>query len=132
MNCLLDTHTVLWTLQEPERLSHRVVDLLNDEFNSFFVSAISFWEISLKFSLGKLNMGEVVPDEIPDLAAKAGFKFIPLSGEESSTYHQLHLTYHKDPFDRMLIWQAIKNNLILISNDKNMRHYHAFGLKMFW
>jgi len=132
VNYLLDTHTVLWALQEPEKLSRRVVELLNDEHNNFFVSAISIWEISLKFSLGKLNIGDVIPNEIPNLATMSGFKFIALSVDESSTYHQLILTHHKDPFDRMLIWQAMRQNLTLISTDKTVSQYQQAGLKVFW
>jgi PIN domain nuclease of toxin-antitoxin system len=57
---------------------------------------------------------------------------ISLSSLQTSTYHNLQGQWHKDPFDRMLIWQAIQQNLVLITNDKNIEHYKAEGLKTLW
>ncbi len=59
-----------------------------------------------------------------------GFEIVTLSAEDSSTYHMLKAVYHKDPFDRMLIWQAIQNNYSMISVDKNVNKYVSEGLKI--
>jgi len=132
LNYLLDTHTLIWVISDKEKLSFRVKQTLNSPNNTFFVSAISFWEISLKFSTGKLGIQGIISEQMPELAEKSGFKLISLSPEESSSYHQLIITNHKDPFDRMLIWQAIQQNLILITNDSLISQYRAVGLKILW
>jgi PIN domain nuclease of toxin-antitoxin system len=72
------------------------------------------------------------PSELPKVYLEQGFKFLPLSIAETSTLCELNMEYHKDPFDRMLIWQAIKNDFILISNDINIPAYRTEGLKLVW
>jgi len=132
VNYLLDTHTLIWVFSEKEKLSSRVVNTLSEANNAFFISAISFWEIALKFSSGKLGIKGILPEELPNLSLEIGFKTISLSPEESSTYNNLVRTNHKDPFDRMLIWQAIQRNLILITKDDDLNQYKSVGLKTLW
>jgi PIN domain nuclease of toxin-antitoxin system len=112
MKYLLDTHTLIWALMEKNKLSVKAQNTLENPDNSIFVSAISFWEISLKFSMK--------------------FKTISLHPDEASTYHRLTSLHHRDPFNRMLIWQALTNNLTLISKDDRMLAYHSDGLKLLW
>jgi PIN domain nuclease of toxin-antitoxin system len=132
VNYLLDTHTLIWVISEKEKLSYRVSQTLSDTDNAFFVSAISFWEIALKFSTGKLGIQGILPEEMPGLSLKAGFQLISLSPDESSSYHKLIITNHKDPFDRILIWQAIQRDFILITKDDDLNQYKSFGLKTLW
>ena len=132
MNYLLDTHTLIWVISEKEKLSSKVSHTFSDPNSTFFVSAISFWEISLKFSTGKLGIQGVIPEDMPMLSVQSGFQLISLSPEESATYHKLKVTNHKDPFDRMLIWQAIQRNLVFITNDKSILEYKKVGLKVLW
>lgn len=133
MNYLLDTHALIWAIKERKKLSHTVIQVLENADNSIFVSAISFWEIALKFSVGKLELRNILPEEFPDAAIQIGFQLISLSPNESASHHRLMLTDHKDPFDRMLIWQAIQRNLVFISNDNNIAQYGpAAGLKSLW
>jgi hypothetical protein len=94
------------------------------------MSTISFWEISLKSSLGRLVITGFLPEELPNLCLQTGFDIELLSSHDSSTYHQLTANYHKDPFDRMLIWQAISNDYTLISVDTNVK-ICLHGLKDF-
>jgi PIN domain nuclease of toxin-antitoxin system len=129
MNCLLDSHTFIWSIIDKDKLSKLIIQTLENSNNEIFISAISIWEISLKFSLRKMNLDGLTPNELPDLALQLGFKIIPLNAIESSSYHQLILTNHKDPFDRMLIWQAIQQNLTFISKDKSISQYSLAGLK---
>jgi PIN domain nuclease of toxin-antitoxin system len=133
MNYLLDTHTLLWAITEKRKLSALVRQTLENTDNTILVSAISFWEITLKFSIKKLDISGFLPEDLPELSTKSGFDLIPLSPAESASYHHLP-TYgqHKDPFDRMLIWQAIQQGLILISKDENMKQYTSDGLKLIW
>jgi len=128
MSFLLDTHYLLWAISDPSRISKNIKNIITNPENRVFVSTISFWEVSLKSGLGKLEISGFSPEDLPSLCTKIGFEIMLLSPEESSTYHELKATHHKDPFDRMLIWQAIRNNLILISSDVNISRYKSEGL----
>jgi len=128
MSFLLDTHYLLWAISDSSRISKNIKNIITNPENRVFVSTISFWEVSLKSGLGKLEITGFSPEDLPSLCTKIGFEIILLSPEESSTYHELKATHHKDPFDRMLIWQAIRNNLIMISSDVNISRYKSEGL----
>ena len=132
MNYLLDTHTFIWAITEKEKLSRMVKDTFANNANLFFVSSITFWEISLKFASGKLTLTGFSPGDMPSMAANAGFKLISLTPEQSSSFYQLTKTLHKDPFDRMLIWQAVQQNLIFITKDDQLHPYKEVGLKTLW
>jgi len=129
---LLDTHTFLWTFFESSHLSHKVHSILFDRNNMIYVSSVTFWEISLKFSLKKLELGTYLPEQLPSLAKKIGFLTLAIEPEESANFHRLPKIAHKDPFDRMLIWQAISKNLVLLSKDTQFKQYSEFGLKTIW
>ena len=96
------------------------------------MSIITFWEISLKYNLGKLDLKNVTPEELPDLAKQTGFEIFNLNEYNASSFHKLPKDSHKDPFDRLLIWQSIQNNMTVISRDKNFDEKKHFGLKIFW
>lgn len=133
MNYLLDTHTLIWSITEKRKLSALALQTIENTNNTILVSAISFWEISLKYSIGKLNIQGFLPENLPDLAIKSGFRLIQLLPSESASYHHLPIVgNHKDPFDRMLAWQAIQQDLTLISKDENIAEYSSAGLKMLW
>lgn len=117
---------------DQEKLSVKVRRILEDTNNRVLVSAISFWEISLKYGLGKLDLQGIAPDQLPTLTTQTGFELIGLLPEESATYHQLQANWHRDPFDRMLIWQAIKNNFTLITRDSHVANYKSVGLNVIW
>ena len=131
MMYLLDTHYLLWALTDTKKLPGKVRDVLVDPDNRIIISTVSFWEVSLKSSLGKLTFSGYFPADLPDTCLQTGFEIKNLSPEDSSTYHRLKATYHKDPFDRMLIWQAIRNEYIFISADKQVKKYASEGLKIF-
>jgi len=128
---LIDTHVLLWYLFEPNKLSEEVSYIVQNESN-VYVSLASFWEISIKFGLGKLDLKTLFPNDLPEACLKYNIKILPISVNEVTTYHQIKTVYHKDPFDRILIWQAIKNNFIFISNDVNMNPYRMEGLRLLW
>ncbi|MDB5007687.1 MAG: hypothetical protein JWP45_2080 [Mucilaginibacter sp.] len=132
MNYLLDTHALIWAIKERKKLSPVVIQTLENADNSIFVSAITFWEIALKFSVGKLELRNILPDEFPEASLQMGFELISLSPNESASHYKLISTDHKDPFDRMLIWQAIQRNLIFITKDDRLKRYKIAGLKTLW
>ena len=131
MTYLLDTHYLLWAIADTKKISNNVKDIITDTSHRIVISAVSFWEVSLKNSLGKLEISGFSPEDLPGVCLQIGFDVIPLSPEDSSTYHKLKATYHKDPFDRMLIWQAIRSNYTLISADDTFKQYKSEGLKIF-
>lgn len=129
-NYLLDTHYLLWALVDTKKLSKKIKDIIVDPDNTIVVSSISFWEISLKYSLGKLEINGFTPEQLPQACTEVGFLIEPLSPIDSSSYHQLYPSYHKDPFDKMLIWQAICNRYTFISNDASVSKYKSLGLRL--
>jgi PIN domain nuclease of toxin-antitoxin system len=132
MNYLLDTHTFLWAIFDTQKLSKEAKKVILNPQNSIYVSLITFWEISLKYSLGKLELKNISPGELPVVYREAGFETLPLSVEEVSSFHNLTRSSHKDPFDRLIIWQAIHNDLILISKDRRLSAYQESGLRITW
>lgn len=128
---LLDTHTFLWSIWQPEKLGQQTVAVLENTDNRAFVSCITLWEISLKYALGKLTLG-CKPDDLLKVIDDMGFEKLILSHEEAALFYQFPKLAHKDPFDRMLIWQAISNDLILISKDSQFGQYSQYGLNVIW
>ncbi len=132
MNYLLDTHTLIWAITEPQKLSDTVRAILEDTDNDIVVSAVSFWEIALKYGIQKLTLTGLTPDDFPKAATETGFRLIDLNGITAASYYQLSATYHRDPFDRMLIWQALQHNYRLISKNGMMNKYESEGLTVIW
>ena len=132
MNYLLDTHTFLWAAFDPSHLSRSANLAITDYENTIAVSVVSFWEISLKFALGKLELKGVSPDDLPDTASRMGFDLLELHAEDAASFHALPRGNHKDPFDRMLVYQAIRQHKTLISSDADLTQYIPNGLKVLW
>ena len=133
MRGLIDTHVLLFALARSKKLSATATRFLRDRDNEVFVSVISFWELSLKVSLGKLALSGISSDQIPGYALSMGLTFLPLAAETACTFYQLpRIGNHRDPFDRMLVWQAIREDLVLISRDRVMDAYEACGLSLVW
>lgn len=132
MKYLLDTHTFLWSLFSPANLSPKANKLIVDSENEVYVSVITFWEISLKYNLGKLELNNIKPEDLPDLSEQSGFSIFNLDVKDVSSFHKFPKDFHKDPFDRLLIWQALKNNLTVISKDIRFREYEKYGLNVNW
>jgi PIN domain nuclease of toxin-antitoxin system len=132
MNLLLDTHGFLWSLFTPDKLSKAAVREIKSPNNDVAVSVVTFWEISLKYALGKLELTGVKPEELPDFAGQMNLEILPLTAAEASSFHKLPKLSHKDPFDRIIIWQAIQQKMTLVSKDRDFKAYRKFGLRTFW
>ncbi len=131
MSYLVDTHYVLWALFEPERIPKTIIAIFDNEDIRKHVSPITFWEISLKNSIGKLELEGTNPKEIYENILSSGFDILPMENEILVSYFQLpQKEKHKDPFDRMLIWQAINSEMTFITADKKVKEYVADGLKV--
>ena len=103
---------------------------IEDKSNQVFVSAISLWEITIKVRIGKLQLGW--NDDLITAVNNAGIEPLPLMPEEAASYGDLTETSHKDPFDRMLIWQAIQHDMILVSGDPEFGKFRPDGLRLLW
>ena len=132
MKLLLDTHTFLWAAFSPRKLSARARSALIDQENEVAVSSLSFWEVSLKFSLGKITLEGCTPDELPTVAQEMQFAILQTDATDMASFHALPRTAHKDPFDRMIIWQAIRLGRTLVSKDAKFASYQDHGLKVLW
>jgi len=132
MKYLLDTHTLIWTILESPKLSFNAANAISDKTNQIYVSSISFWEICIKMGYGKLLLGSLKAENLPKICINCGFKLLALTPDQACTFQQITARYHKDPFDRMLVWQSICHDLIFITDDKNIRKYTTEGLQVVW
>ena len=124
---LLDTHVFLWLLTEPERLGERL-PLLEDSRNELLVSAASSWEISIKHARGRLPLPEPPELYVPKRLRQMGA--VPLAIEHSHALAVADLpTLHRDPFDRMIIAQAIVEDFTILSADSE---FDAYPVKRIW
>lgn len=130
MKCLLDTHILLWTLFSPEKLKAKHRDLILDLQNDVYASVVSFWEISLKYSLGKLHLKKIKPEMLPDYVRKSDFQITKIDENLLATFYKLPKFAHKDPFDRLIIWEALEGNYTLLSDDGDFAEYKKLGLKI--
>lgn len=133
MRYLLDTHTMLWIAFNQQKLSPRIQTILLDSQNDFFISVVSIWEINIKFSSGKLDLKDKTPADLID-GFNTYFKcsYLELNISDAINLYKLNATHHKDPFDRILIWQAIQNKLTIITDDEQIHKYKDCGLKVIW
>lgn len=132
MKLLLDTHTFIWTLTAPEKIVAAATSAVSDPDNEVFVSTVTFWEIAIKVRNGRLApIGK--PSSSTVAAARAmGFQPIDIMPDEAANHGNLSENTHFDPFDRMLIWQAIERNLTLVSCDREFNKFVPDGLRLLW
>lgn len=131
MRYLLDTHVFLWTTGQSHKLPENVRSVIEDTDNDVFISAVTFWEIAIKKRRGKLDIGGLSAEDLVARAETMGFQLFGIEPVEAATYDQLKENTHFDPFDRMLIWQAIQRNMILVSGDADLKRFAADGLRLF-
>ena len=131
MKYLVDTHILLWSFLDPEKLSSTVSQLLMDEKYIVYYSPINLWEISIKYGTKKLDLKGITPEDFFKELANSFFVCKEINNVDLVTSYKLPV-YHRDPFDRFLIWEAIRNDFILMSVDKNMELYKKEGLKVIY
>lgn len=106
---------------------------LQNPTHTVHVNTISFWEISLKAGLGKLRINGVEPEDYPALARESGWLIDPLDVDTAASIaHLPSQSDHRDPFDRMLVWTAIRQDLHLVSQDRKLASYTPAGLRICW
>src|SRR3954452_15629033 len=121
---LVDTYAVLWAVSEPAALSPAARTLLEDPDSEPLVSVASLWEIAIKSSLGKLE----APDELPDEIDATGFGWLAVAREHAWAVRSLP-HHHRDPFDRLLVAQALTERLPVVSSDAQL---DAYGVDRRW
>jgi PIN domain nuclease of toxin-antitoxin system len=123
---LLDTHTFIWLTEDSPSLPDDLREMI-DAANLVYVSIASLWEISIKLKLGKLSLKQSY-ESIGSAIANSDILLLPIAFEDTAQLLNLPL-YHSDPFDRILIAQAINHSLIIISTDKK---FDAYPIQRVW
>ncbi len=119
MRILLDSHVVLWWLEDSSSLGPKTRELI-ERADEAFVSSVTPWEVGIKRALGKLSM----PDGLVDVLESDGFKSLPITAAHAELAPVLP-PLHRDPFDRMLVAQAQLGSLVLVTADKALARYEV-------
>ncbi len=118
MNLLLDTHVLLWWLDDNPTLLIKAKEAIADGRNVVFISAATIWEIRIKHTLGKLE----IPVNFRKVLEQQPFEMLPITADHAHLIGELP-AYHRDPFDRMLIAQASFEGFTLVTRDKQFKRY---------
>jgi PIN domain nuclease of toxin-antitoxin system len=119
---LLDTHAFVWWLDDDPKLGKKARAALSSPSASVLVSAVSIWEMAIKLSLGKLRMRKSDAAALHELPTRCGFTDLPIHARHASAVLDLP-RHHPDPFDRMLIAQALAERSVLVTSDESIEHY---------
>ncbi len=128
MRLLLDTCTFLWLYTDHDKVSKAAAAAFLHPENERFLSAVSAWEIATKYSLGKLPLPRTPEYYIAEAREKSGVESLPL--DEESAFQSARLPrIHRDPFDRMLVAQAMVHGLVIVTSDEEIARY---GVRVLW
>ena len=126
MKILLDTHMIIWALNDDPKLPLKAREIILNPENDIFFSVLSLWEIEIK-RIAKPELLSVTAKEISDYCKQAGFKLIELQEKSINILKELSRPDteppHKDPFDRMLLCQAISNDMMFLKHDSKIIGY---------
>ncbi len=122
MKLLLDTHIFIWWADEPEKLSANIFAALEDENNTLILSVVSAWEIQIKYQLGRLSLSQSLEDLIASQQQTNDLQLLPVEFRHRWGLQTLP-QHHTDPFDRLLIAQAITEICTLVSADTKFPSY---------
>jgi len=124
MKVLLDTHVWLWMQAEPEKLGAVARELIDDEQNELLLSAASVWEIAIKVGAGRLRLPEPVTRYVPSRMQSSGVSALTVSHAHAAGVAALP-SHHKDPFDRLLVAQALVESVPILSSDAQLDAYDS-------
>lgn len=128
MRYLLDTHSLLWFMAGSPSLSTRAREIMEDLGNELLISTASLWEIAIKASLGKLPLNEPYETLIPRQLGDLGIRVLQPEIKDFVAITTLPF-HHRDPFDRLILAQAIQRNLPIVGRDAN---FHAYDVQIEW
>lgn len=129
MKILVDTHYLIWSFSNPEKLPGWVVELLVSDEVEVFYSQASLWDISIKFNSGKLILDGMTPEELYEELELSHFQCLPFLNEDLISFYRLPIE-HRDPFDRIMIWQCIGQDIHFLTIDGETVNYEKYGLKI--
>ena len=124
MKYLLDTGVWLWSLRSPEFIGDEGRELLARGEEEVYLSAATSWEVSIKLRLGKLDFPGPPADYVPRYVAKQSLRLLSITHRHTARIYDLP-THHKDPFDRILIAQALVEDMTILTADRDFRKYAA-------
>ena len=130
MKLLLDTHVLIWALQDSPKLPIHIREMIIDTNNEIYVSTISLWEIAIKHKKAPTEL-PFTAFEIKEYSQRAGYIFLSLSVDNIMKFEKLDLSAHKDPFDQILVSQSASNNMMLITHDEKMKLFNAGNIELF-
>ncbi|GIV71213.1 type II toxin-antitoxin system VapC family toxin [Caldilinea sp.] len=122
MKLLLDTHTFIWWDSEPAKLSPRALALCQDRQNILLLSVVSLWEMQIKLQLGKLRLALPLQEIVESQRQINSIEILPVTLAHVLALDKLPV-HHKDPFDRLLVVQAMVEEAVLVSGDPNITKY---------
>ena len=122
MRYLLDTHVFNWLDSEPDKLSPKIASLCADRANQLVLSLASIWEIQIKFQLGKLKLNKPLITLVKEQQSNNQIELLPVTVQHILSLDKLP-AYHRDPFDRILVAQAISEELTFITHDSVIKQY---------
>lgn len=128
MNLLLDTHTLLWFALNDPRLSARAMDLIRDPANTKRVSPASYWEIAIKISVKKYALSQPYEEFMRNAIDLNGFQYLHIEPRHTAALTTLPY-HHRDPFDRLLIAQAMVDGLAIVGGDVA---FDAYPITRLW
>lgn len=128
MKLLIDTHVFLWLMDEPDKLSRKALEACKNRENQIYLSVVSAWEIEIKRQVGKLTLKLPLRTIIEEQQEKNGLQILGVGLEHVLTVGNL-LRHHADPFDRLLIAQAIVEDADLVTSDTLFTKY---PVKLYW
>lgn len=120
MRLLLDTHVVVWVLSDPNRLTAKTRTAIETEENEIFVSVVSPWELAIKGPREGLHL----PDDLEAQVDQRGFDLLPVLFRHTEPIGSMPY-HHRDPFDRMLVAQAVVDNLTIVTADRKLTNYQV-------
>ncbi|MCF0038472.1 type II toxin-antitoxin system VapC family toxin [Dyadobacter fanqingshengii] len=126
MNIILDTHTLIWFFEGDANLSAKALQAIENTENKKYVSIASLWEMAIKISLGKLYLQKPLDIFLSDLI-KSDIEVLQISIAHVLQVSQLEF-FHKDPFDRIIVAQAITEQFWIVTKDPNFPLYHPFNV----
>lgn len=121
MNILLDTHVALWAIADSPKLVKKARELIESPRSTVWISAATIWEIAIKHGLGRGDMPVSAPDALRYFQ-QSGYRFLPVEPEHAAAVGEL-ASHHADPFDRILVAQAIVEPMRLITHDPIVARY---------
>ncbi len=130
MRFVVDTNIFLWMFSCPSKISPAQLEIIKNQNNVILLTNLSFWEIAIKYKIGKMKLNGETPNNLLRIAKELDLNIVNIDAQTMANSYQLtKVEQHKDPFDRMLIWFCIQNNHTFISNDDRLNEYKQQGLK---